>query len=210
MGVARDVCYRALRRLQVLGTGETPGASDYALMLEKLGVLTQSLVTEGAHFPRMSAVDATISWSGGTPSYVTAPANYHTGLMLYRTDTNGYLVPLRPMTVVEWSDQADKTSTGTPDRFFDGPDGKWYLSPIPTADPGIKATYLETPDAVSDSTGVDFPAYWELALEYGLTYHAADDFNRDAKTWLAEWERLRSRALATSVHSASIVMTLED
>lgn len=212
MGTARDIIIRSLKRLGVVGAGEAVQADDFVLGADRLNVLIDSLVTEGVSLPRLSVVNQSVTWSALTPGYVTAPAVYLNSLLLYRTDVNGAPVPLLPYTVAAWSDLQDKAATGVPDKFFDGPDGKWYLHPVPTTNPGITATFIERPLEVSDSESgsVDFPAEWELALEYGLTYHMADDFKQDAKRWLPEWERLRGRALASSVHSAPVVFTVED
>jgi hypothetical protein len=212
MGTARDIAIRALRRLGVVGAGEPAEADDYAVAIERLNTLCQMLVTEGASFPRISAVNQAVSWSALTPSYVTAPANYMNSLMIYRTE-NGSPLPLRPYTVQGWSDLQDKSATGTPDKFFDSPDGRWYLHPVPTSDPGITATFVERPaefDILTHTSAVDFPVWWDLALEVGLSYYLADEFSKDGSRWVQEWERLKARALAHTVHDAPVTFTVDD
>lgn len=211
MGTARDIITRSLKRLGVVGAGEAVQAADFEDCADGLNTLIDSLVIEGAGLPRLSVVNQAVTWSAGTPSYVSAPTNFLNSLLLYRTD-NGSPVPLKPYTVQMWSDLQQKTATGVPDKFFEGTDGRWYLHPVPTSDPGITATFIERPTEVADAaTGdVDFPAEWMLPLEYGLVYHMADHFKQDAMRWLKEWERLRIRALASSVHGAPITFSVDD
>ena len=212
MGTASDIITRSLKRLGVVGAGEAVQHDDFVLAADRLTTLVDALMTEGAGLPRLSVVNQSVTWASLTPSYVTAPTAYLNSLMLYASDANANLIPLTPMTVQGWSDLQEKGATGAPDKFFDSPDGRWYLHPVPTTDPGLKATFVERPATYADPSAddVDFSAEWMLALEYGLTYHMADDFKQDARKWRDEWERLRTRALSFSVHSAPVVFTVDD
>lgn len=208
---AREIVLDALSLLNVLGAGETPNGNDYALAVRTLNAVLKELPIHGYAWPNLNVVDSAVTWSGGTPSYVQAPTDYWSDLMLFRTDANGNKTPLTGLQRVAWQAIPNRSATGTyPTHFYEDVDGKVYLWPIPTQAPGLVSSYIQKPDDVVVSSPPDFPAAGALALQYGLAAHLALHFERDPAPFAAVWVSKRDLLIANAVNTAPITFDLLD
>lgn len=208
---AREIVLDALSMLGVVGAGESPNGNDYALALRTLDGILKELPLHGYAWPNLSLITATISWSSGAPSYVTAPSDYSHDLFLTRTDASGNFIELTGVQRAAWLAIPNRSATGTyPTHFYEDVDGKVYLWPVPTQNPGLTASYIQKPDDAVLASAPDFPASGALALVWGLAAHLAPHFERDPTPFAAVWTSKRDQLIANGGSTAPITFELVD
>lgn len=208
---ARQIVQDALTLLGASAIGETVTGDLYLLSIRTLNGVMKELALHGYTWPNLNVAASALAWSGGTPSYVTAPADFSSDLVLARTDANGSQTPMTALQRAAWLEVPNKAATGSyPTHFYADVDGKVYLWPVPTQDPGLRASYIQKPDDVVDAQAPDFPASGALALVWGLAAHMAPHFQIDPALYAATWGVKRADLLANGVNTAPVIFELID
>lgn len=208
---AREIMTDALTMVGAIGVNEAIPGDLLPLTLRTFNGLAKEMSLHGYAWPNLSLVDTSITWSGVTPSYVTAPADLWTDLQISRTDPNGNRLQLATMTRAEWLALPDRDATGTaPTHIYQDVNGRVYLWPVPATDPGLVCSYIQKPDDIAIDAVTDFPAAGALALTWGLAAHLAPHFERDPQMFAAGWVSKRDDLIANGVSSAPIVIELDD
>lgn len=208
---AREIMTDALTMIGAIAAGETIPGDLLPLTMRTFNGLIKEMSLHGYAWPNISLVDTPIAWSGVTPSYVAAPVDLWADLRVSRADQNGNVVQLVAMTPSQWVNTTDKgASAQYPTHFYEEVNGRVYLWPVPTQDPGLVCTYIQKPDDVSLDAVTDFPAAGALALTWGLAAHLAPHFEKDPSALAAAWVSKRDDLIANGVNSAPIVVTLDD
>lgn len=208
---ARQIAQDALTLLGASAIGETVTGDLYLLSIRTLNGVMKELPLHGYTWPNLNVAASALAWSNVTPSYVTAPADYSSDLVLNITDAAGNQPKLTALQRAAWLEIPNRSATGAyPTHFYVDVDSKVYLWPVPTQDPGLRASYIQKPDDVVDLQAPDFPASGALALVWGLAAHMAPHFQIDPTLYAATWGVKRADLLANGVNTAPVIFELID
>lgn len=208
---AREIMTDALTMVGAIAVGEEIPGDLLPLTLRTFNGLAKEMSLHGYTLPNISLSEVAMTWSSGTPAYVSAPADLWTDMQVSMTDASGNRKQLSPMTNAQWLATVDKDASAQyPTHFFEEANGRVYLWPVPTQDPGLVCTYVQKPDDISLDAVTDFPAAGALALTWGLAAHLAPHFEKDPAPLAAVWVSKREDLISAGVNSAPVVVTLDD
>ena len=194
----RDIIDGALRKIGVVGMGETPDAESYAVAAASLNRMLKAWQNRGYSLWFTTAMTVTLTTAA---SYTMSPVR---PLRIYsvRLVRNGVEMPMQSMTRQEYDDLPIKTTAGTPTSYYydrQREAAKLYIWPVLSAANGetLAITYeRESEDIGLQTDTVDVPGEWWDAVVYGLAARLTDDFMVSAPNVIARGEEELRLALA--------------
>lgn len=218
MATAQDIIKAALRKIGVLGVGQSLSAEEAQDGLDQLNRLLSRWAAEGdviynktfENFPLSAGVSSYTIGTGQT--FNTArPVNFLSGFV--RNVTTDYGLTLWDYN--QWSSTSDKTITGIPTNvFYDGnyPVATIRLYPTPDA---AYTLYMWSEKPLTAfaglSTAVDLPEGWEDALIYNLAVSLAPEYDRNAnETVIALARETRGNVQRLNASRVYSVVPLDD
>jgi len=170
---ASEIVRSALEHMQVIDAVQTVSPEDQSICLRALDGLLKELPTFGYLWPEYK-IDQSVSWSGGTPSYVTLPTDFLAFPFVRRSDG----VQLVEFDTTEWLalTTTERAATAAMPTNFYLSGSTLLLYPIPTADPVIKLSYQSKNDDAGGSSVPDFPQFWMNSLPFGVAYECCLKF----------------------------------
>jgi hypothetical protein len=178
---ARDVINYALRKLQVLGAGETLTDADADLGMIGLNVMLKSWQMNGPNLWRFT--DGSLPLVANTAAF-DLPLAYRVTDARFRQ--NGRDIPMCLLTRTEYADMPLKTSTGIPTQYYFDPQratGRLFIWPVMAAvtTETIGYTYQRRFESIVDlDDEIDIPQEYLGLVGYGLAVEVAPDFGTDA------------------------------
>lgn len=213
--LTRDqVITAALRKVNTIGTGETPSADLVSECATSLNVVLKALAADG--MPLWAISEKQFTPVAGTATYTigvagtiaqVAPLKIHQAYRSVGTGTSRNDVPLEILSRFDYNLIPNKSSAGTPTTLcYTTPgsnagstaNGTIALWPVPdsnfvTTNSGTITVAFQTTfddmDAASDN--LDFPEYWMQAVIWAL----ADEISYDNGIPLAERSMIHKRAM---------------
>lgn len=181
---ARQLCTYALKKIRIIGQGETPSAEDMADALEELNVMLKGWQLSGPNLWRQTF--GSVTMVAGTASYVLSPRPYRIIECRYR-NTSGTDLPMTEMVRQDYVDIPQKTSTGTPTQFYvdqQRASVSLYVWPVPASatTETVQYTYqrvFEDLDALTND--IDIPQEYEDVVGYALADRLQETFGKEIK-----------------------------
>ncbi len=143
---AGEIIKGALETCNAIGIGEPIAPEDSEVCMRALNGLIKELPIHGIGWFKVTSTDASITWSIGTPSVVSVPADFFGVPVLKFTDANGVLKELRQITKAEYETRDRTKEAQYPQEFYLAPDSSIFLLPVPTQDPVLKLSYQAIAD----------------------------------------------------------------
>lgn len=206
---ASQICTDALEHLGAIADGETPSAGDLQTCLRGLDGLLKELPAFGYHWPSLS-VETALTWTGA--DYMALPADYYNFPTAWKT-VDGEKVPLSPIPHAEWVRMLDRSATGLVSHFYIAPDGKFYVWPIPDADPVVTLQYMRVIADASLTASPSVLQIWMNPLGYGVADEVALKFgaSQERRSEIrARWNDKRNRALESSQAYEAISIEVQE
>lgn len=194
---ASEICKDALEHLGAIADGETPSAGDLQTCLRGLDGLLKELPTFGYNWPSLSAETA-LTWTGA--QFMALPSDYYNFPTAWKL-INGEKFPLVPIPHAQWVTKLDRSATGPVSHFYIAPDSKFYVWPVPTADPVVSLQYMRIVDDASLTVTPAVMQIWLNPLGYGVADEVAMKFGASKERRVeikARWTDKRDRALMSS------------
>jgi len=152
-----------------------------------LNRIAKALDATGQFLWRISR--ATVTTTSGTASHTLVATAYDVdGPMDYKPASSATRTPIWPMSRDEYMGISDRTTSGTPSRYYlekalsgDGVSVMTaYFWPVPdtTGDTIEYAAFLRAKDYTSGAITSDFPTNWIKCLVYGLTAEIAPTYHQ--------------------------------
>lgn len=189
----------ALRKLRVLGGGESATADQMTDGLQALNLMVKSLQARGIHLWRRT--EGSLALTADTQSYTFGSGGDFTTRALRIEDmrsqkTGEAEIPMWLLSRDEYFDLPNKDTTGTPTQFYYDPQlttAKLYIWPVPNATgTTLKFTYArQFEDFDEQAHDPDFPQEWLNLLVYGLALEMAPEYSKEVPQLVAaQAERL--------------------
>lgn len=179
---AREICTYALKKLRVIGAGETPSSEDMADALEELNVMLKGWSVTGPNLWRQTFGAVTIT--NATASYTLSPRPVRVIECRYR-NASGIDLPMVELTRQKYVDLPQKSSSGTPTQYFvdyQRAVTTLYVWPVLATASGetFQYTYqrsFEDLDALTND--LDIPQEHLDVVGYNLADRLQDQFGKD-------------------------------
>lgn len=189
-----DVIKAALRSLKVIAIGETPATEDYTNCTFALGMLLNTLNTDGymrwlyqtVNVPLVaSQASYTIAESGANVTAFRPVRIAHAFLRDSETPPND--IDLNPLTRQEYDMLTPKTITGVPNCYFYDPQltaGVFYVWPVPSDTTYSAYISIQRPvqDIVTSTQTFDVEREWFLPLRWMLADEVGPEYEVDLAT----------------------------
>lgn len=178
----------ALRKLAVLGDGQSPSTTQLTSGTEALNVMLKTFQTKGMPLWAIKEYDvpltSTNAYTIGTGQTVNTPAPLVVLQAILVDTLANNSVPLNPKSHTDFNLLTIGASAGTPVSYWYEPlnqTGVLHVWPTPdnysTTNRKIKLVYQRPfEDMVSGSNNLDFPQYWQEAIIYGLAYRLSPEY----------------------------------
>ncbi len=187
-----DLIKAALRKLEVIGEGETPSAEDYTNCAFGLNIMLKSWEKDGFYLWKIS--ELVLPLVSGTATYQIGPTATGTGALVgdrplrlmdtcFVRDSAGADVPLTILARQEYNQLGLKSTSSTVSQVFYDPQlTNGVIKVYGTPSDSTHTAYLtaQTPvyDMNSSSETLDFPQEGYLAVVFGLADYMADEYPR--------------------------------
>lgn len=204
----------ALRKLSVLGDGQSPTTTQLSTGREALNVMLKTFQTKGMPLWAVTEVSVPLT---ATRTYTVAGAPLKV-LQAIRTDaTDGSSVPLELRTHYDYNLLSNTASTGQPTCYWYEPlnqTGILHVWPTPdvysAAHQTIKLVY-QRPffDVTSGTDTIDFPQHWLEAVIYGLAQRLSPEFGiplQDRQMLVQEANLFLNEALSFGTEEGSLFL----
>lgn len=210
---AIEVIRGALQLCGAIGVGENVTDEDADLCLDSLTGVIKELPLQGYSWPQIGSTPVAVTWSIGTPSVVTPPADFFEVTFLkYRDASNVDRLLTR---IPKWNyEQLDLTKTATyPKLYYVAPDLSFKLWPAPTQNPNLTLTYQSIiPDPILTSTPTIQQQYlnclqYFLADEISLKYGVPQDIRVELSARAAQKKFLMTQ---WAIDQGPIVISVDD
>lgn len=186
MTTARDIIKSALRKISVIGAGQTLDSTEANDALNNLNAMLAVWSIKGNMIYTESRETFTLTTAG---SYtIGSGADFDTvrpiRIVTAYVTSNGTDYPLTIINETQYAKISDKTQTGTPSYiFYDGnyPEATIKLWPVPSNVQSI-TIYSEKPlsEFASLDTVYSMPPEYRQALENNLAVHIAPEYEKEA------------------------------
>jgi len=164
-----------LRKLGVLGAGESATPEDAAIIHEALDGTLKSLHHLGLLWWRISAASTSVALTAGQ-DWAPLPADLLLPLTLAVVD-GGAEAPVTLIGHAAYRAIPDKATRGVPQQaMFDMTAARVWLYPLPAADGAAHLTYQRMATDSADGQAPDVPSWALLPLRDLVAYRVADDF----------------------------------
>jgi hypothetical protein len=189
--VTRDDLIKAsLRKLEVIGEGETPSAEDYTNCAFGLNIMLKSWEKDGYYLWKLS--ELVLPTVAGNASYQIGPTATGTGALVtdrplrlmdtcYRKDAAGLDTNLRILSRQEYNQLGLKSTSSTVSQIFYDPqltNGvlKVYGTPADSLDTLYLTAQTPVYDMNSSSETLDMPQEGYMAVVFGLSDYLLDEY----------------------------------
>lgn len=211
----------AMRKLAVLGDGQSPTATQLSNGTQALNAMLKTLTVKGMPLWVISEttvpLTATRTYNFGTAQTfpIAAPLKVLQVVRLNSQDSSS--VPLNVRTHYDYNLLSNSTTTGVPTTYWYEPlnqTGILHIWPTPDSSSitysTLKMVYQRPfQDMVSGADTLDFPQWWHEAVIYGLAWRLAPDFGvplADRKTLAQEAEYFLTEALSFGTEEGSMYL----
>lgn len=178
----------AMRKIAVLGDGQSPSATQLSNATQALNVMLKSFTVKGMPLWVMSeyslALTATRTYTFGIGQTVAIPAPLKV-TQVVRVDADAdSQVPLNVRTHYDYNLLSAGSSEGPPTTYWYEPlnqTGVLHVWPTPDTDSianqTLKIVYQKPfQDMVSGADTLDFPQWWHEAIIYGLAWRLTGEY----------------------------------
>jgi hypothetical protein len=185
-----DIIKAALRKLEVIGEGETPSTEDYINCAFALNLLIKGMEVDGCYLWKVSEV--TVPLLTGVASYQIGPTATGTGAVVtdrpikvidtsYVRDASGLDTNLQILTRQEYNQLGFKATASTPSMVFYDPllsngVAKFYGVPVDATHTAYLTVQTPVYDFNTGSEVLDFPQEGYQAVVYGLADEVMDEY----------------------------------
>jgi hypothetical protein len=178
----------ALRKLAVLGDGQSPSATQTTNARQALNAMLKAFMAKGMPLWVISEYDitptATRTYTIGVSQTVNIPAPLKIVQCLLVNNDTDTATPMEVKTHYDYNLLSALENTGVPTSFWYEPlnqTGVLHVWPTPDtdtiADCEFRIVYQKPfQDMVNDSDTLDFPQWWQEAIIYGLASRLAPEF----------------------------------
>jgi len=188
-----DVIAATLRKLEVIGEGETPSTEDYTNCTFGLNIMLKAWEKDGFYLWKLTEIP--VPTVASNASYQVGDTATGTGAVVtnrpirimdacYIRDSSSNDSPLTVITKQEYNHLSGKTSTGTPNQIYYDPQlTNGVLKMYPTPSDATHTVYLVAQIPVYDfstdgTEALDFPQEGYQAVVYGLAEEMLDEYPR--------------------------------
>jgi hypothetical protein len=195
----------AMRKLSVLGDGQSPSTTQLANGTEALNAMLKTFQTKGMPLWAISESDVPLT---ATRVY---PLSYKPLKVVQALLVDGDTVQeLDQKTHVDYNRLA--AGTGDPVAYWYETTGILHLWPTPVdTTKSVRIVYQrQVNDMVNGTDTLDFPVYWHEAVIYGLAHRLAPEFGiplADRKTLATEAEYFLNEALSFGTEEGSMYIS---
>jgi hypothetical protein len=212
-----DIIKAALRKLKVIGIGETPETEDYTNCLEALNILIKAKQSDGFYLWKIT--NMAVPLLSGVSSYMIGPTATGTGAVvtdkplkiqdscyLHSSTTNTDII-LQILSRQEYNSLGNKLTQSVPTNvWYDAGLANGTLKTYGVVQDNVHTVYLSCLTAIytiaSITDTLDFPSECYQALVYGLAEEMMTEYpsinSRDAQIILQKsakcWEDLTDNA----------------
>lgn len=206
----------ALRKLAVLGDGQSPSATQLSNGVEALNAMLKTFTVKGMPLWVMSeysvVLTATKTYTLTAATNIPAPLKVTQAILV---DANGAIIPMNPKSHYDYNLLSGNAATGTPVNYWYEPlnqTGVLHVWPTPDAysiaNRTVKLVYQKPfQDMVGGSDTLDFPQWWHEAVIYGLAWRLTGDFGvplQDRQVLTKEAEYFLEEALSFGTEEGSL------
>lgn len=171
-----DIIENALQITEVIGSGETVSADDYAVCLTALQNIIKELPLHGVVWPKITVTPVALVWSALLPAQVSMPADYF-GTPVISHTVNSANVDLAVMTKAEYDALKEPAKTATyPQAIYIAPNNVGFLWPVPLTDPGLSITYQAIAVDATLAAQPDVMQAWMGGMGYWVAYEICPAF----------------------------------
>jgi hypothetical protein len=212
----------AMRKLAVLGDGQSPSVTQLSNGTQALNVMLKSFTTKGMPLWVMSEYSitptASTTYTMGIGQTINIPAPLKVTQVLRREiDTS---VPMTVKSHYDYNLLSNFTNAGVPTCYWYEPlnqTGVLHVWPLPDDTTIADSTFVmvyQRPfyDMVSGTDTLDFPQYWQEAVIYGLAHRLSPEYGvpiQDRQLIGKEAEFFLSEALSFGTEEGSIYFAPE-
>lgn len=209
----------ALRKLSVLGDGQSPSATQLANGTEALNVMLKTLVAKGMPLWAITEYDVQLSTSTtytiGVGTSINIPAPLKVTQAILKNTTESTSIPLNLRSHYDFNLLANQGSVGVPTTYWYEPlnqTGVLHIWPIPdsyTIANQVVTIVYQRPfyDMVSGSNTLDFPQWWMDAVIYGLAWRLSSEYGiplLDRKDLASQAQFFADEALSYGTEEGSL------
>ncbi len=209
----------AMRKISVLGDGQSPSATQLANGTQALNVMLKTFMSKGmplwAIVEYSMALTATRTYTFGIGQTINISAPLKVMQVIRENTNDDSQVPLNLRTHYDYNLLSSSSSTGVPTTYWYEPlnqTGKMHIWPTPDTDSITNSTLkivYQRPfdDMVAGANTLDFPPVWQEAVIYGLAWRLCGEYGiplPDRKTWATEAEYFLNEALAFGTEEGSM------
>lgn len=186
-----DIIRAALRKLDVIGEGQTPSTEDYTNCAFALNIMIKAWEKDG--FYLWKVVDIPVTTVSANEAYQIGDTATGTGAKVtnrpirlmdscYIRDADGVDTPLTLISRQEYNMLSNKTTSGVPNQIYYDPqltNGVLYVYPSPEDATHTIYVTAQIPvyDFASSSEALDFPQEGYQAVVYGLADEVMDEYS---------------------------------
>lgn len=212
----------AMRKLAVLGDGQSPSATQLTNGTQSLNVMLKTLAAKGMPLWAIAEYNLTLTatklYTFNATTNIPAPLKV---IQALQVDTpSGVAVPLEIKTHYDYNLLSARNATGTPTCYWYEPlnqSGILHLWPTPdtysVANRTVKLVYQKPfQDMVSGVDTLDFPQHWIEAVIYGLAYRLSPEFGtpiQDRQMLAKEADYFLQEALSFGTEEGSMFFSPE-
>ncbi len=178
----------ALRKLSVLGDGQSPSSTQLANGTEALNVMLKSFTSKGMPLWVMTEYNvpltATHDYTLGIGQAINIPAPLKVTQAILKDTTALTSIPLNIRSHYDYNLLSNQGSVGTPTTYWYEPlnqTGVLHIWPIPDSYAianQVVAIVYQRPfyDMVTGTNTLDFPQWWMDAVIYGLAWRLSPEY----------------------------------
>lgn len=211
----------AMRKLAVLGDGQSPTATQLSNGTQALNVMLKSFIAKGMPLWVIQeytlALTATRTYTMGTGQTTNTVAPLKMLQVIRQNTTDSSSVPLMVRTHYDYNLLSNTTTAGVPTTYWYEPlnqTGVLHIWPTPDAttiaSTNLKLVYQRPfQDMVSGADTLDFPQWWHEAIIYGLAWRLCGEFGvplQDRSTVAKEAEYFLTEALSFGTEEGSLYL----
>jgi hypothetical protein len=210
----------AMRKLAVLGDGQSPSTTQLANGTQALNVMLKTFTAKGMPLWVMSEYDLTLtainSYTFSAATNIPAPIKVTQAILIDETGVTS--IPLNIRTHYDFNLLPITDTTGTPTNYWYEPlnqTGVLHVWPTPDtysiSNRVIRLVYQRPHfDMVSGTDTLDFPQWWMEAVIYGLAYRLSPEFGiplQDRQLIAKEADYFLTEALSFGTEEGSLYLS---
>lgn len=202
----------ALRKLAVLGDGQSPSATQLSNGTQALNAMIKGFIAKG--MPLWAVAEKSLSLTNSRTITLTTDAPLKVTQAILVDTTSGNTTPMNPKSHYDYNLLNGNAATGWPINYWYEPlnqTGVLHLWPTPDAysiaNCQVKIVYQRPfADMVAGTDTLDFPQYWLEAVIYGLAYRLAPEYGiplQDRQTYAQDAAAFLNEALSFGTEDGS-------